>query len=380
MRGPAEVYLWLGTQLAHGNVGPTVYDDEAVTAEMQRLTDGRVRDIVSPSPPTLALFTAPLAVLKSSTVQPTWAALGVLAILAAVVLTYRAVGWPRESLPLAILLTAGLLLSAPLQEDLSRGQIYHLTLLWMAVSTWGYATGRDWLIGLGLALALTMKVAGVPIWLLLAFERRWRALAWASAWTLALVIVSLQWIPVATYSRWMFDVVPVWLVTPKMMVPAYQTVTGFMQHLLRFDPAWNPGPLANVPTVARLLVVAVSSGLLIATLRASRRDPDPSTTVFAAAIVLGIVIQPTIEQYGYVTGFVPFVVGTMEWARRPSFTVGLCLLAAAALLAIPFPYKHPLLGQGALALLAYPRLYGGLLLWGILMRQSMDGVVLLPQR
>jgi hypothetical protein len=37
------------------------------------------------------------------------------------------------------------------------------------------------------------------------------------------------------------------------------------------------------------------------------------------------------------------------------------------LIGLPLPYEAVPLSRGALALLAYPRLYGGLLLWGLLL-------------
>jgi hypothetical protein len=43
------------------------------------------------------------------------------------------------------------------------------------------------------------------------------------------------------------------------------------------------------------------------------------------------------------------------------------LAAVILLLAVPWPYKDPWLNIGWHALLGYPRLYGGWLLWGWLM-------------
>ena len=42
---------------------------------------------------------------------------------------------------------------------------------------------------------------------------------------------------------------------------------------------------------------------------------------------------------------------------------------AFALLAVPLPYKDPVLAAGWTALLAYPRLYGAWLLWAWLVRE-----------
>ena len=93
--------------------------------------------------------------------------------------------------------------------------------------------------------------------------------------------------------------------------------------------------------------------------------------------MLGIVLQPAAEQYAYVTAFVPFVVATREWLRRPTSAGGICLAAAALLVYAPLPYKNPRLWQGTIALLAYPRLFGGLLLWGTLILRHRNKVELL---
>lgn len=370
MHGPAAVYLWLGNEVREGDVGPSVYDDDLVTAEILRQTNGRVRDIVSPTPPTLALFMAPFAYVKPDVVNRAWAVANVLVASAAVLLTYLAVRWPRESIPLAVLMVAGLLLSAPLQEDLSRGQIYLLTFLSIACSCWAYATRRDWLLGVGLAVALTVKVASVPIWLLLVFERRWRALAWAMALTFGLVVASLKWIQIGTYARWIAVVIPTWLATPKTMVPAYQTVSGLVQHLFRYDPVWNPDPLANVPTIARVGVALVSVVLLAITLRDARQHGSaPALPVFAAATILSVVLQPTAEQYAYITAFIPLVIATRECLRRQTVACAVMIAIAALLIFSPLPYKNSTVWHGTTALLAYPRLYGGLVLWITLIQQ-----------
>ena len=60
----------------------------------------------------------------------------------------------------------------------------------------------------------------------------------------------MPWVGVDSYRRWAVEVVPTWLTTPKLMVPAYQTVAGFLGHLFRYDQRWNPAPIVNVPFIA----------------------------------------------------------------------------------------------------------------------------------
>jgi hypothetical protein len=91
---------------------------------------------------------------------------------------------------------------------------------------------------------------------------------------------------------------------------------------------------------------------------------------FAAAVTLGVVLLPFAEEYHYVLLLLPLAVALDHLARgavpRPRWAVGV-LAVIMALLAVPWPYKDPWLNEGWHALLGYPRLHGGWLLWGWLM-------------
>ena len=62
---------------------------------------------------------------------------------------------------------------------------------------------------------------------------------------------------------------------------------------------------------------------------------------------------------------IPLFVLCSRWSRAQPLLSGLGLLAAA-LIVLPLPYKQPALSEGWLSLLAYPRVYGGWLVWALL--------------
>ncbi len=70
------------------------------------------------------------------------------------------------------------------------------------------------------------------------------------------------------------------------------------------------------------------------------------------------------EGYHYVLT-IPSVMTAVWWARQSRTSVtGLSVLAiAVGLLALPIPFKSPVLAHGWLALMAFPRVYGAYLLW-----------------
>ena len=367
-RGPAEVYVWAARALRSHEFGPAVYDDDVVRREILRLTDGRVGDILSPSPPTLPLFALPFTLLPERWIAPAWAAGNIIALLAALILTLNAVRWPVHRLPLAGCAAAGLLLCAPLHENLARGQIYLWLLAFFSVSVYGLASGRDRLAGIGLGMSLLLKVAGWPVWLVLVVHQRWRALAWAAGSVVAISLLSLPWIGLSTWQRYATDVVPRWVTTPFAAIPAYQTVSGFWQHLFRYDGQWNPAPLADLPLAAAFLAALTVLALLGATVVLARRSV--LLLAVSGALVVGVVTSPVAEQYHYLTVSIPFAFLLHSWTGQSDRWIGAALVVAAVLLFAPLPYKHPDLSAGTASLLAYPRLLGALLLWCSLFRVS----------
>src|SRR5438093_5998176 len=86
---------------------------------------------------------------------------------------------------------------------------------------------------------------------------------------------------------------------PIAAVPAYQTVAGFWQHLLRFDPSTNPAPVADRPRVAAALSLISTVALLGLTLVGLRRAP--LLLAVSAGLVLTVVLAPIAEEYHYLT-------------------------------------------------------------------------------
>jgi hypothetical protein len=212
-----------------------------------------------------------------------------------------------------------------------------------------------------------LKLAGWPAWLVLAARGRWRALAWLAAAIIAVAAASLPWVRFATWQFYLFTDLPRWLQTSIAAVPAYQTVGGFWQHLFRLNPQLNPAPVANLPWLALALNALCTLALLAVTLWGLRRAP--LLVAVSAALVLTIVLAPIAEQYHYLMAALALIVAAAEWRRQAPWQgqrpgLGGLLLLAAVLIFWPLPYKDPRLAAGWLAILAYPRLWGGLLLWG----------------
>ncbi len=213
-----------------------------------------------------------------------------------------------------------------------------------------------------LGAALVTKLSGIPLGLMLVVRGRWRAIVAAAATIIGLSGLSVVMTGLAGWVG-MMSAMPAYVAgLPLSGVTAYQTTPSFFRHLLVADAQWNPQPIAQLPWLANGLALSIMLGSLAITLWLGRRaDWD---LAFASALALGVIIFPMAEEYHYALLLLPLAVMLMRLAPKPIEPIDLIWFGTIVLLlAVPWPYKSNRLSGGWLALLAYPRLYGGWLLW-----------------
>jgi hypothetical protein len=226
-------------------------------------------------------------------------------------------------------------------------------------------TGRDWLLGMALGLMMVLKTVGIFLWLIPLLTGRWRALVWGGGTILAVMAGSLPWIGPDTWLAYGRAIANFGR-SPTLAVTAFQTTTGFFNHLFHFDQTWNPSPLLNAPLLAIWLPLLTLLGLLGITLWFGRSAPAP--VLFAALVPLSTILLPKAEEYHFVFFLLPFAILGHDWLARyaveeADWRQAALLMTALLLFLAPIPYESSRLTAGGLALLAYPRLYSGLLLW-----------------
>jgi len=350
----------LARLLANGEDLSLTYDDTWFAGQSGRFTPG-VTDI-NVNPPTTALVLLPLAGLEYTGARIAWTALSL--VLLAVTLPWL-LREARLPWPWALGFVALTLVYQPLAANFHVANVYVLLLALATAAWYGYRAGNEVVLGIALGLMLVIKLAGGLLWVLALSERRWRALAWGAATVAAVALGSLPWIGVGA---WRADAaaLAVAATRPERAVTAYQSVTGFFHHFFAPDPVWNPAPLLNAPGVAFLgpwvaLLALIGAGLWVA--RSRPRDDR----VFAAFVIAGVVASPMSLDYTYTMLLLPSAIA-LAWALERRSPMAWVLLAAAFLpVAADLPYRSPGLDHGAWALLAYPKLYGALLLWAALL-------------
>ena len=339
LRGPLESYVWAASQLSHGQFGPHVYDDELVADVTTRMTDGRVRDFLSPSPPSLAVILLPLAFVPAKWLGVTWLFVNAACLFATFWLIGSYMPWPRHRPWVAGTLAATVTLSAPLWENLARGQVYLIMMLATTVTTVAWTKRRAWIGGAALGVLIMMKLTAWPVIVAAVLTGSTGIALWAVGLSGMVVIASLPWIGLDTWLHYVFSVVPAWLATSKASVSAYQTLA------------------------VGLTIATIVFGLVMLGWQARHDQP---VRVAASSLIMTVLFAPLAEQYHYLL-LVPAVAVTIDVATTRVLGMSLLLAGALILVLAPLPYKIPALAPGAWALLAYPRLYGALVILTLLL-------------
>ncbi len=350
------VYYTLSRLLVRGGALAGTYDDATFAAELGRVQPGLVD--INVNPPTTALLALPLAGLPLPTARAAWAGVNVALLLATV-------GWMAWEAGLGAVWLPALFAAAiacePVLANLALGQVY-VPMLALEVLAWrGYRRDSNATLGVALGAMLALKVAGVLLVLLLVTERRWRALAWTAGTGAALVLASWPWTRLAAW-RGFAAALTASGRAPETTVTAYQTLPGLVRHLTVFDARWNPSPLVRAPALgAGVAAGAVLLAVVLLVVLARRTGVEPAPR-FAAYAVAGVLLTPLALDYHYVQLLLPVAL-LAGCTRRHGPVLAWCALGASALmLGADLPYRSPRLASGAWALLAYPKLYGALLL------------------
>ncbi len=393
---PSPAY-WVAARLAlEGRVGPLYADDPVFIRAA--LDMGTVPDIFAANAPTTLLPFLPTGGLSETSAHQFWLLLGIGALV---------IGWIALLAALRVDLTAGVGLTAilplfhPIRENIARGQVYSVVFAAIVVgavlatraaarSAGGSSRATAaWtaLAGIALAAAGVLKLfyglALLVPGMIGAGKGRRVALGGAALLGLSALLTMILW-GLDPWLGWLRSSAS-WRARPEIGITAYQTLSSVISHLLRFDATWNCGPVADLPGLVDPIWYGMSLVLGIVGLAAARRaatstsaDPRWQLLPFAAVVPLALALSPEAEDYHFVLALFPLVVAGAvtvrpPWPRRPREWAGLVVLVAAAvLLAAPWPYNVPGV-EGWGSLLYYPRLWGAVLLFGLLVVHALTG-------
>lgn len=390
---PYSAY-WIGPRLALEGRADLIYTDSSVyMREIARLNV--TADLLEVNVPATYLAFLPLALLPISDAFHVWTVLSLATFAIGWLVLLRALRLP---LSLALLLTAAVPLFEPFSQNI-KGQAYlvlfSLVTLSAVVSvhartlssdTMNARRSRQVLGGALLGVVALFKVYyGLALALPAIVQRRWAFLA-ATCLTLGLaVLVTIAAWGAGIWERAIYLSLA-WRERPETVHTAYQTTHSLITHLFRYDAQWNPAPVADLPWLPNILwwtvtLIIVSTTALVLW-RSGKRLKATSMQwqllPLSMIIPVATALAPVSESYHFALCLFPIVVVVailyhrwrQLWAIERQgrglpwnllgMTVG--LLAAVILLGAPWKY-NVMRVDGWSSLMHYPRLYGALLLW-----------------
>ena len=343
------------------NAGPQLYDDAWFNDQVDHAVPG-IQDIYSPNPPSAALLLMPLSRARYETARTIWILLTVVILAVTLALIVRDLSLRQ---PIALIFVSVALASQPLEANMRQGQVYVL-LLALATLVWtGCRRCRDGRAGFWLGVMLAVKTAGLALPILFIIRRRWRALVWTALGGLAVSGLTLAWSGLDTWNAYL-RVLPRLRHAPYLSVTAYQTTASLFRHLFVFDATWNRAPLLNAPEVATVTTLLVSLALLASTSAFVMVSGELDLS-FAALFTLSVLLSPLSLDYHFTLLLLPIAIVLGRLQRTGGVSAGVVLGVAVLLVMSDLPYTSSRLSGGAWALLAYPKLVGTLLLWGVTM-------------
>jgi hypothetical protein len=362
---PANGFVahWTASRLVLDGRDVSAFYDDAWFAARVGETEPGVVDIFGANPPTVALAALPVAWMPYRTARLVVAMLSV-------VLWIGGAAW------LATMLLPGSLLGPllvtvaavfqPAEEGLRHAQL-HIPVFGAVLVAWHHwrraqDTRHSAFVGVSLGSVLALKATGAVFAIMLVVQRRWSALAWMIATVVALALASL---PVAGADAWTAFAARAQALgaSGTFSVAAYQTVPGLVRRLTVMDSQWNPRPLVDAGRLGIAASWLAILALVVVTAVVAARRHAGDDSIFAAFAALSVIASPVSLDYHYVLTLLPIaILFAREREEQNEARMGLLGLAVL-LIAARLPHLSPSGADGARALLAYPKLYGALLLW-----------------
>jgi len=354
-----------------------IYDDDWFQRRVDQAFGRHVAETAQGQPPTMSLILAAWAWLSPGGARIAWIVTSTLLWVAGLATLAGGLGLrPLRGVPPLIWLSAATTPFRPLAENLARGQGYAMMFFLLSLVVRSVLRSRDrraWIAGIPLGLMLILKSAGLWLHPLFAVTGRWRLVAVGAATALAAVLLVS---PLIGWRIWPFYLTHAlrWVATePSNHVSAYQTIQSLAGHLFVGDATWNPAPVADLPALAWALAAAVLALIFVISARVVRLD---SESLEERALSIGLLVAPLVpvapigEGYHYLLLFPAILVGWWWAFRSPARAKNLLLVAVCTgLVCVPQRYYDATaLQQGWATLLAYPRVYGAIALWGLLAR------------
>ena len=361
-------YYTASRLLLEGEKVKSFYNDDWFSSKVENYVPA-VYEIYHVNLPTTSLIMLPLAKFDYTTSRIIWTIFNFFILIFSAGVVIRKFHFQEKWIPITLIL---LFSFQPLYANFSYAQIYVVIFCLLILTWYAYNSGKDELLGFLIGFILIIKTASIFLLILLLVQKKWRSLGWVFATAFLLILLSIPFVGIEAWLAYA-DALTKYVSNPTLSVTAYQTIHSFFYHLTVFDQQWNPSPVIYLPMLGKLLTIFLSLIILAVTSYYAFKLKK-SDLSFGAFLIAGVVLSPASLDYHYIILLIPIFILIKEVRERKSVIFWISIIFVYSLIAAALPYTSPKVTAGWWALLAYPKLYGALGLFGLFIWISFDSV------
>lgn len=353
-------YYTSARMLTDGSDMTAAYDTTYYFAKMQSYGFGNVKDLSNL--PTGSFIMLPLAGLEPVTAKILWNILGIIFMFISILLLFRSFDIPFNSLP-GLLLLLITLLFYPFYYNIVYGQAYALLLFFASVSVFGFRKNNALLTAFPLALIIILKGYGFYPLAALLLIRKPKVFIYTLTLTLAIFLLTLPLFGISAWQMYYAKFYSVVAYGEHSSSVAYQTIGSLLGHLFSYNSTVNSNALLSIPKLYIYYFTQIT-GLVVLLILSGRFNKDNYPIFFVLSFALNVMFSPAAEDY-HSLFYLPLIImiGSNLFKDINFRSPQIYLFALALLLMmLPLPFRQLQDSSFPLYILAYPRMYGALIL------------------
>ena len=336
------------------------YDTAYYFSKMHSYGFGNVKDLSNL--PTGSFIMLPLSGFEPVTAKIIWNVLGIIFLFASILLLFRSFNIPIYSIKglCLILLT---LLFYPFYYNIAFGQAYAMLLLLASVSIYGFKKDSAWLTAFPVALIIILKGYGFYPLAALLFMKKPKTFLLTIGLTSTIFLLTLPLFGLSAWQMYYAKFYSVVAYGEHSSNVAYQTMGSLLGHLFSYNSTVNTNALLSIPKIFVYYFTQLA-GLFILYLFSKKFNRDKYLIFFVMSFALNVIFSPAAEDYHSLFYLPIIILSGIILFKNISLRSPLIYVFAIAvlLLMLPLPFRQLQDSAFPLYILAYPRLYGALIL------------------
>jgi len=336
------------------------YDTTYYFAKMQSYGFGGIKDLANL--PTGSFIMLPLSGFEPVTAKIIWNVFGIIFLFISILLLFKTFDIQLYSIQglCLILLT---LLFYPFYYNIAFGQAYAMLLLLASVSVYGFKKDNTLFIAIPIALIIILKGYGFYPLAALLFMKKPRVFFLTIGLTIAIFLLTLPLFGLSAWQMYYAKFYSVVAYGEHSSNVAYQTVGSLLGHFFSFNSTVNTNAMLSIPKIYVYYFTQLA-GLVILFLLSKKFNRDNYLIFFVMSFALSVIFSPAAEDY-HSLFYLPIIIlsGSILFKvidlRSPQIYV---FAIAVLLLMLPLPFRQLQDSAFPLYILAYPRLYGALIM------------------